>query len=153
MPGIKHLIECHCTLKIYGDSINHKFPVYSKLDDQGNVIKKIAKCNNCEALHAITDMCTSELLPGKDQTSIVASIDEVSLSLPERLVNILHKLECDISSYEHCLDVIEESRWGETVVLRRDIIEEKESLKVLSITGENKFKIGTKLINSIVRVD
>ena len=36
MPGIKHLIECHCYLKIYKKEntfINHKFLVYSKVNE------------------------------------------------------------------------------------------------------------------------
>ena len=122
MPGVKHLIECHCTLKIYdrnNNLLNHKFPVYSKVRKDGSLISKIVKCNNCEALHKITDTCTSELLPGKDQTNVITNIEELSLSLPDKLVSVLKRLECDISCYEHCLDIFEESRWGEFVVLRR----------------------------------
>ena len=32
MAGVKHLIECHCKLRLYRDNkknIYHKFPVYS----------------------------------------------------------------------------------------------------------------------------
>ena len=153
MPGIKHLIECHCTLKIYDRSnnlLNHKFPVYSKLNEDGSVIKKLVKCNNCDALHKIIDICRSELVPGKDETSITSSLEEIMISLPERLVSILANLKCDISTYEHCLDIIEEERWGENVVLRRDIIEEKENVKLLTINSETKYKIQTKIINNIL---
>ena len=51
LPGIKHLIECHCVLAIYKKNqkiINHKFPVYSKIDEKGAVIPKLSKCNNCD---------------------------------------------------------------------------------------------------------
>ena len=153
MPGVKHLIECHCTLRIYdtdNDLVNHKFPVYSKLDKNGLVIKKLVKCNNCEAVHSIVDVCRSELVPGKDQTNIIPTIEEVSLSLPERLSNILSNLKCDVSTYEHCLDILEEERWDESVVLRRDIIDEKENLKILTIRSENKYKIQTKTINNLL---
>lgn len=152
MPGLKHLIECHCTLKLYDTEnklVNHKFPVYSKIDEDGSIVHKIVKCNNCEALHRVTDVCTSELVAGKDQTNVTETIDEISLSLPDKLINILAKLECDISCYEHCLDIIEEERWGEFVVLRRDIIDEKENLKMILILSENKYKIQTKTINNI----
>ena len=42
-----HLIECHCTLKIYEKRKNiqehlyHKFTVYSKLDSSGKIIEKV----------------------------------------------------------------------------------------------------------------
>ena len=153
MPGFKHLIECHCTLKIYdkkNNLVNHKFPVYSKIKESGGVVPKIVKCNNCEAVHKVTDFCVSELMPGKDQTSVISDVEEISLSLPDKLVNTLRKLECDISCYEHCLDIIEEERWGEFVVLRRDIIDEKENLKLIFINSENRFKIQTKVINNII---
>ena len=70
MPGIKHLIECHCYLAIYKKQINpvnHKFPVYSKIDDNGNVIKKNVKCNNCDAFHLVYDLCKSEIKAGKEK--------------------------------------------------------------------------------------
>ena len=55
MPGLKHLIECHCTLKIFnGDElINHKFPVYSKVKPDGSIVSKLVKCNNCDAVHRV----------------------------------------------------------------------------------------------------
>ena len=39
MPGIKHLIECHCSLIIFKNNdkqIYHKFPVYSIIDKNQN---------------------------------------------------------------------------------------------------------------------
>tara|TARA_Y100001972_G_C7489314_1_gene248286 strand:+ start:37 stop:507 length:471 start_codon:yes stop_codon:yes gene_type:complete len=150
MGGIKHLIECHCVLKIYKSNnnlINHKFPVYSKFDDNGKVIPKLVKCNNCESVHYVHDIFRSELKGGKDQTSITLTKDDIMLSLPERLSNVLVKLDCDISVWEHCLDIIEEERWNEFVVLRREIIDEQQQVKIIKIISENKFKIENKLIN------
>ena len=47
--GIKHLIECHCTLKIYQkfeNTVYHKFPVYSKYNENNaGIISKIATKN------------------------------------------------------------------------------------------------------------
>ena len=153
MTGIKHLIECHCVLKIYNknEKINyHKFPVYSKFDTDNKVIPKIVKCNNCEAAHWVYDICKSELRAGKDQSSVTVTIDDISISLPEKLSTMLSKLGCDISIWEHCLDIIEEESWGEFVVLKRDIIDENEHVKILKINSENKFKIENKVINTTV---
>ena len=148
MPGVKHLIECHCVLRIYkGEDIvnNHKFPVYSKLDTDGKVVPKLVKCNNCESLHYVYDYCRSELKGGKDQTSVTLTIEDIGLSLPERLAGILAKSQCDISTWEHCLDIIEEKRWGESVVLNRDIIDENQQVKLLFIKSESMFKIENKI--------
>jgi len=152
--GIKHLIECHCVLTLYksknNNNINtHKFPVYSK-SKNGIIIPKFAKCNNCESLHWVYDYCKSELRGGKDQTLTTMTIDDIMISLPERLSNLLLKLDCDISIWEHCLDVIENERWEEIIVLNRDIIDENQHVKILKIQSENKFKIENKVINSTI---
>tara|TARA_R100000152_G_C6663985_1_gene102116 strand:+ start:175 stop:555 length:381 start_codon:yes stop_codon:yes gene_type:complete len=124
--------------------------VYSKVDTDEKIIPKIAKCNNCEAAHWVYDVCRSELRSGKDQTDVTITIDDIEISLPDKLSRILRKLECDISVWEHCLDIIEEDRWGEFVVLRRDVIDENESVKILYINAEDKFKIENKIINTTV---
>jgi hypothetical protein len=153
MPGIKHLIECHCYLAIYKNSkklINHKFPVYSKLDENNNVISKIFKCNNCEALHNVVDIGKSELIPGKDQTQLTLTKEELSLMIPNKIKKILDEYESDISNYDHVIDIIEEKRWGEFIVLKRDVIDENENVKILTINSKDKIKISTETINNTV---
>ena len=64
MLGIKHLVNCHCYLKIYQKNENiiyHKFPVYSKIDENGNIIPKNVKCNNCNAFHKVYEIQKSEI--------------------------------------------------------------------------------------------
>ena len=156
MPGVKHLIECHCVLRMYKGNEeveNHKFPVYSKIDKDDKIIPKFAKCNNCESLHYVYDYCRSELRGGKDQTSVTLSIDDIAISLPERLSGILAKSYCDIATWEHCLDIIEENRWGESVVLSRDVIDENQQVKILFINAENMFKVENKIINPIILLE
>ena len=110
MKGIKHLVECHCFLKIFEKTekkINHKFPVYSKFDNNKNIIPKLAKCNNCESLHYVTDICKSELRPGKEDISSTISIDDIVLMLPSKISEILIKNRADIADFEHALDIID----------------------------------------------
>ena len=119
MPGLKHLIECHCFLKIFNGNekqINHKFPVYSKFDSDGNVIPRLAKCNNCDSLHYVTDVCRSELRPGKEDIKTIIDKEELILMLPDKIANVLIKNNADIADFEHCLDIIEEKLWGSSVV-------------------------------------
>ena len=153
MPGIKHLIECHCYLAIFKKRkklFNHKFAVYSKLDEFNSVIPKIFKCNNCDALHRVVGIGKSELIPGKDQTKLTLTKDELSLMIPNKIKNILEDYNSDISNYDHVIDIIEERRWGEFIVLKRDIIDENENVKILTINGKDNIKISTEIINSIV---
>ena len=154
MKGIKHLIECHCVLAIYKTSKkempSHKFPVYSKFDKNENVISKLVKCNNCDTMHYVHDICKSEIRGGKDQSSLIVSIDELGLMLPERLTNALIRIQTDISNWEQIVDIFEEERWGEEVVLRREIIDEKQHVKVIEITSSSIFKIKNNVINDMV---
>ena len=153
MPGIKHLIECHCVLAIYRNSqkiINHKFPVYSKFDTNGKVIPKIAQCNNCDTFYEVTDLCKAEVKLGNDQTSLLLSKEDISMMMPSRVANYLEKSNVDISVWEHVLDVIEEKRWGETIVIKREIISEKTKVKAIEFESEEKFKIFNETISDLV---
>ena len=133
--------------------INHKFPVYSKIDNDNKVIPKYSKCNNCESLHYVYDICKSELKGGKDQTEVTLTKEDMSIMLPNRLVNILYKQNCDISTWEQIVDIYDEFRWGEHVIIKRDIIDENEHVKILYILNENKFKIDNKAIkNTIINI-
>ena len=155
MPGIKHLIECHCYLAIYRSDSKippvHKFPVYSKIDDTGRVIEKIVKCNNCDSLHRVFEIGKSQFIPGKDETKVNTKIDDLIHSFDQKFVNVLKEYQCDISTWEHILDIIEEKRWGEPVVIKRDIIEEKTIVKFLEVKSKNSFNIKIETIDEFIR--
>ena len=153
MPGLKHLIECHCVLPIYKNSqkiINHKFPVYSKIDEKGNLIEKLVKCNNCDALHLVKEVCRSEIKPGKDDSTVTTSIKELSYMLTQRLSDFLIDQNADYATWEQIIDIIEEERWNESAVIKREIIDEKEHVKLIEIYSEDKFKIRTEVIESLI---
>tara|TARA_B100000282_G_C31661265_1_gene457629 strand:- start:23 stop:496 length:474 start_codon:yes stop_codon:yes gene_type:complete len=153
MPGIKHLIECHCFLTIYKKGrkmINHKFPVYSKIDDQGLIIPKLVKCNNCEAAHYVSSIGRSELRPGKDQTDTVMKKEDFRHDLPDKFFNYLIENNCNLADFEHVKDIIEEKRWGENVVIRRDIVDEKQQIKYITINNKNSFQINSDIIEDLI---
>tara|TARA_X000001388_G_C2231303_1_gene123257 strand:- start:1127 stop:1597 length:471 start_codon:yes stop_codon:yes gene_type:complete len=153
MSGIKHLIECHCFLKIFNKSekqINHKFPVFSKIGKDGNLIKKLVKCNNCDALHSVYDICKSELKPGKEEIGTVLDKEDLILMLPDKIANILIKNNADISDFEHALDIVENKEWGSFVVVKRSIVDEEEHVKVMEIIEENKIKIHNKELKKTI---
>ena len=153
MKGIKHLIECHCFLKIFDKGekkINHKFPVYSKFDENDNVVPKLVKCNNCESLHYVYDVFKSELRPGKEDITSILNIEDIVQMLPDKISNVLTSNRADIADYEHALDIVENQLLGSIIVLKRSIVGESENVKVLQIDSESKIKILNKEINTIV---
>tara|TARA_R110000782_G_scaffold60347_1_gene124787 strand:- start:1005 stop:1316 length:312 start_codon:yes stop_codon:yes gene_type:complete len=103
-------------------------------------------------MHYIKDICRSEIRGGKDQSELVVSIEELSLMLPERLANALFKIETDISNWEQIVDIFEEKRWGEIVVLRREVIDEKQHVKTIEITSSEMFKIKNSTIEDTLRL-
>lgn len=155
MAGIKHLIECHCYLSIFKNNSKityHKFTVFSKVNEYSKLIEKYVKCNNCESVHRVFDIGKSEIFPGKDQTESLSSKEDISISLPAKLVKVLDKYEKDICDYEHALDAIEEKRWGEIIVLKRDIIDEMHQVKYLIIKSRDNFEIKNDVINDTIIV-
>lgn len=148
--GVKHLVECHCTLKIYEGKENHlyhKFPVYTCFDENKKPIEKIHQCNNCGTLHKVFDICKSEIIrSGKDKNVSGIEIEDISLQLNTRLSNVLRRYDSDISTWENVLDVIEKEAWGYPIVLSREVIEGCYHVKVLKIISEDKFKISTNKI-------
>tara|TARA_B100000700_G_scaffold326494_1_gene438169 strand:- start:1066 stop:1536 length:471 start_codon:yes stop_codon:yes gene_type:complete len=151
MIGTKHLIQCHCVLPQYRkleEPIFHQFVVYSKILENGSVDKKIVKCNNCDAVHRIIDLCKSEIVLKLESTDIVIDEDEIKLSLPDKIVKILEKNNCDISTYESIDHILEKSAWGEEVVISRKNIENKSRhFKILQINGKDKFKIKSEILD------
>jgi len=150
--GIKHLIECHCYLALFKKNekiINHQFPVYSKLDEFNNLVPKLVKCNNCEAVHHVSEIGRSELRPGKDQSTIILSKKDLSVMLPVKIGNIFNEINTDISNFEHALDIIESKRWGESIVIQRDILGEIEQVKIITINSRDNIKIQLEKIDNL----
>ena len=89
--GQKHLIKCRCVLpqmKNLPIPTQHQFVVFSEVID-GNVKTKFSQCNNCGVIHKITDICSSEIMNGKDAMSSIMSIEDIKLSMNASLSSIL----------------------------------------------------------------
>ena len=78
------------------------------------------------------------------------SKEEIGYMLSDKLNRLLIKVDADISIWEHVLDIIEDQRWNEYVVIKRDIIEEKQQVKLLRLLSEDKFKISNETIDDII---
>ena len=52
----------------------------------------------------------------------------------------------DLSTWEHIKDIIDEKRWGEPVVIKRDIIDEKQQIKYIELDSNLSIKINLEVI-------
>jgi len=154
MLGVTHTIECHCVLPLYKNkspSVYHKFAVYNKVDENGRVLSKYVNCNNCGITHFVYEVCKSEIKVGKEDLPTVRRIDEVKLSLPEKLVKFLESYEVQTFVYEKIEDAISKSIYPTEIILKREIIDESHHVKIIKVTSENKFTVNTEVINTIIR--
>lgn len=146
MKGVRHLIECHCVLPQYRRRdvpVFHKFPVFSKINDQDIVEEKVVQCENCGTIHKVYDICKSEIIPGRDDSRVALTIEDIKLSMSDKLSNILDSYDCDISLWEHVEFIIENEDWGTEVVLKRESQTDSTSLKILQINSADRFRIKT----------
>ena len=147
MSGFKHLVQCHCILPQYrklDNPIFHKFVVFSKIDEDEDVIPKIVKCNNCEVAHKVFDFCKSEvLIDGEDVNTM--SISDIRKSISENICLILDDSNCDIATWEQVKDIIENKLWGSVVVLSSKRLSGVTNIKTLVINDKDDLKIETIL--------
>ena len=144
MPGTKHLIQCHCILPQFRNMdkpLFHKFTVFSEFDSEGEIIPKIAKCNNCGVIHRVVDFCRSEIITNLEDSSVISSINEVKQSLPDSLCKVLEESKSDLATWEQVDNIFENEEWNSTIVLGKQTIEDETHVKVLSIIGPDKYKI------------
>lgn len=156
MPGYKHLVQCHCVLPQYrnlDEPLFHKFVVYSKLDESGDVIAKLVKCNNCEVLHKVVDYCKSEIASGIDDSFAISSISDIQGNIPEKISNILLSNKCDISIWEHVDDIVLNEEWGQSLVISRQRVGDSTQIKLLTINNIDKFRVETHLRKDSVGVE
>lgn len=123
------------------EPVFHKFVVFSVIDDGDTCIPKICNCNNCGAAHKVYDICKSEIIIGKDDVRSEMSIEDFKISLPDSLYELLVNYEKELHDFEHSQFIIDNKKWGTTIVLTKDIIEEKVEGKLLKFLSENKFRV------------
>jgi len=115
--------------------------VFSVIGDDESVKVKFAQCNNCGIIHKVTDICTSEILPGKEAMGSIVKIEDVKTSLPPNLSDILERNNCDLPTWEQAQFILENKQWGNFVVLA---VEEEAGIKqgkYVRIMSETFFKV------------
>ena len=144
MQGQKHLVKCRCVLPQYRHLENptqHRFIVFSVIDDDGSVIPKHVQCNNCGIVHKVTDICVSEFV-NKEDVPIV-SIEDIACSLPDKLVGVLERHKVDLPTWEAVQFIIENEKWGDFVLLESDDMHGETVGKYIIILGKELFKVKT----------
>ena len=146
MAGVKHLIQCHCILPQFRnleEPVFHQFVVFSNTDDKGDIVVKIAKCNNCGVVHRVVDFCKSEIVTSAEDTMAITTIEDLKNSIPEKMCKVLIDSKSDISTWEQVDDIIENESWNSSIVLSREKVGDETHLKVMSIIGPERFRIKT----------
>lgn len=157
MNYLKHLIECQCILPIYKNNtrpIFHKFPVFSLFEDNvGNndfsrAIEKYVKCNNCDCVHRVYDICKSELLKNSDAyVDLVTTLDDLKYSLPSDVIDILSKNQMDIADYEMASHLLK-YKLNDKIILNKKSIKSDIVCKFL-IFEDGKFYIKQEKFQSL----
>lgn len=146
MKGLKHLIQCHCVLPQYrrqDDPIFHKFTVFSIVREDDSVETKYVQCENCGVIHKVFDICKSEIISGNDESQTVLTVEDIKMSLPDKVSHILDSYNCDISTWEHVEFLFANEMWGTEIILKKEENEESTNLKILQINGSDKIRIKT----------
>ena len=141
---VRHLIECHCVLKLFQNKskpLYHKFPVFSVIDEEENIEQKYVSCNNCGAIHEVTDVCKSDIKWGGDMyNGLVVTKDDIVFNLQnngkEKVIEILEKNNCDLSIWE-MVDFCLENNIDHTVVLDKQEIQDNIVYNCLNIKSGN----------------
>ncbi len=148
MKYLKHLIECQCILPQYKKQdkvLFHKFPVFSLFKENVNQdfsepIEKYVKCNNCDAVHRVYDICKSELLKNSDDyVDLVTNLEDLKYTIPAELIEILSKNQMDIADYEMCSHLIE-TKGTDKIILSKKNIGQNVVCKFLIFT-DGKFSV------------
>jgi hypothetical protein len=149
MQGVKHLVQCHCVLPQFrgtNPTVFHKFVVFSVIDDQDAVTEKVVKCPNCDALHRVTEIGKSEIVPGKDGSSAAVDVEDIKCQLPTSLSAVLDRHKVDDSTYEQALFYVNTYNTTDPIVLARERLDDGSvTIKSLWMRPDRSFKIETAI--------
>lgn len=141
--GFKHMVRCRCVLPQLRDRPNppvHQFQVFSVVEDDHAVRSKIVRCSNCGILHRVDELCASTLLE-RDEGAGVVTVDDLRGALDPRLAALLDREGVDLATWEAVSFIVEERRWGDTVILTTERVDGSRQGKYLRVFGPGLFKV------------
>lgn len=110
MAYIKHLVECTCVLSQYVNhtpTVWHRFVVFSRLDELGAVVPSVVQCNNCLALWKVVEVGVATRITGKENSSLLTSKEDIEVSLPQPLAQLLKHHQCPLHTWQEVQHVLE----------------------------------------------
>lgn len=120
--GIRHLIECNCILPQFKNRqpvVWHKFPVFSIIDKNNNVIPKFSQCSNCGIIHKITEIGVSEITL-RENMKAIRTINDIKIGLQQDIAGLLEQYNVDLSVWEEAEFIIDNKKWGSTIILSKE---------------------------------
>ena len=144
MEYIKHLVECKCILKIFEHiepPVFHKFVVFSVMEEpSADVIPSFVQCNNCGSIHKVTEVGQSAMLP-KEEMRTLESKEDLELELPDKVIAVLKKNDCDLHVWQEAKHILEHEMWGRFVVVSKEKEGSTTLGKALVFHGKSLFKM------------
>ena len=128
MKPIVHMVQCHCILPQYRDlpdPVFHKFTVFGVLDDSDTLISKHAACNNCGAAHKIYDVCQSEIILNKEDSSSLMSMSDLRLQISDDILGVLDSYSCESYVYEYVCYILDHNAFDESIMLTKEFMEDE----------------------------
>ena len=143
LESIKHLITCNCVLRQYQEvepTVFHQFVVFSVINQDGSIKPSYARCNNCGAIHRITEVNISERLK-KEDSPMVPDVEEIKSTLPKKLIALLSKYDLELPTWQEIKFNHENQKWDRPVILYREKQGEDYQGKYLLMAGKTLWKI------------
>jgi hypothetical protein len=153
MRGQRHLVKCRCVLPQFKGITSppqHQFLVFSIVNEDDTIQVKYSQCNNCGIIHKVKDICTSDILPGKENMGSIVKIEDIKTSLPSNLIDILERNNCDLPAWEQAQFILENKQWGNFVILAQEEEAGTKQGKYVRIMSETFFKIESFVREDIV---
>tara|TARA_R110000851_G_scaffold22029_3_gene65492 strand:+ start:208 stop:585 length:378 start_codon:yes stop_codon:yes gene_type:complete len=114
------------------------------------VMPKYVNCNNCGVTHLVDELCKSKIQIGKEDITSIRSIEEIELSLPEKLTKFLKQYNPTIDVLEEIEDVFNNNLFPKGLVIKREIIDEKYNVKILNLISEKRYTIASEILNDTI---
>lgn len=147
VEGVKHLVTCTCTLPQFESldpPVFHKFIVFSLINADGSIQPSIARCNNCEGLHRVTEVGLSQKLK-KETSAVLPDVEEIKTGLPEKLVQLVERYKLDLPSWQEIQFVFENEKWDRPIILTKEQGDNPDDVsgKYLLISSKSLWRIQT----------
>lgn len=140
---VKHLVACRCSLpqfRSWEDPPNHKFVVFSELDEQADLKHSYAQCNNCGIIHKVLEVGKSITLKKEEMRSLT-TIEDLEGQMAPWLAGLLKKHECELHVWQEAKFIYDHQLWGRFIILAKEREDDLVIGKLCQILGEDLHKI------------